>query len=385
MKLNVFKYAKENTTYLQGFGHVEGTPAADLKIGSTMVWNNGSTSTVIAIVKETEKTIIVREQYEARYSESGFRTYDRKLLKTRIVARPVDELPGKEEPENYPSGFATSSREDDRPSDDTEYPTEAGNAGGNDVVLITEGPEVDLITELFDNAGNATAVEPDFLNNVARMLSETENPEEDFERLAADFSPAAPKIEEPKPDDPEYYPNQVVFDRVLSLYPGFEVVGIEEFYRMNIGWTKPEDVVGNWSLQFWQPEELVQYLKDRFEAVSFALIVEDKNGRRKNPDYKFTELTVGLKPGDEVLYLPDWVRGDRSNPSVEKGIVSTVKVEFGRASVWVRYTEGDTGTLTNLSNLVRNSCSKSCFPSDFKPGGKCDANGCFKNDISVKP
>lgn len=377
MKLKVFKTAKRNTTYLQGFGHVEGTPAGELKVGSTMIWNNGTPSTVVEIIKETDKMITVLEKYEDRYSDSGFSTYVRRLLKSRIVARPANELPGNEEPESDPSDFATSSLDDDRPSDDTEYPTEAGSAGGNDVVLITEGPEVDLVTELFDNAGNATVVENDFLNNVARMLSETENPEEDFDRLAAAFSPAAPKNEEPKPDDPEYYPNQVTFDRVLSLYPGGKVVGVEEFYRMNIGWTSVESIVGTYSLQFWNPEELVQYLKDKFEAVSFALIVEDKDGRRKNPDYKYRELVVGLEPGDAVLYLPDWVRGDRSNPSVERGIVSSIRVVNGRASVWVRYTTGETGVLTNLSNLVKDSCSKSCSPSDFTPGGKCDLNGCL--------
>lgn len=347
MKLKVFNYAKKNTTYLQGFGHVEGTPAGELKIGSTMVWNNGTPSTVVAIVKETEKTITVLEQYEDSYSETGFGRYERKLLKSRIVARPADELPGNEEPENAPSGFATSSREDDRPSDDTEYQSEAGNAGGNDVVLITEGPEVDLVTELFDNSGNATVVEPDVLDTVARMLSETENPEEDFDRLAAAFSPAAPKIEEPKPDDPKYYPNQVTFDRVLSLYPGGKVVEIEEFYTdQNRGWRKTEDAIGKNAVQLWNPEELVQYLADIYGAVSFCLIVEDKDGRRKNPDYKYRELVVGLEPGDRVLYA--------SRPGFqEEGIVSTIEVEKGRSKIWVRYTTGGTGALTPLVNLSK--------------------------------
>lgn len=346
MKLKVFKYAKKNTTYLQGFGHVEGTQAGDLKVGNTLVWNNGSTSTVVEIVKETDKMITVLERYEHNYPNYGFGTHVRRFLKSRIVARPADELSGNEEPENDLSGFATSSREDDRPSDDTQYPSEAENAGGNDVVLITEGPEVDLVTELFDNTGNATVVEPDFLNNVARMLSETESPEEDFDRLAAAFSPAASKNEELKPDDPEYYPNQVTFDRVLSLYPGGKVVGVEEFYRMNIGWTSVKGIVGTQSLQFWNPEELVQYLKDKFDAISFALIVEDKDGRRKNPDYKYRELVVDLKPGDRVLY-------DSRPGFQEEGIVSTIEVEKGRSKIWVRYTTGGTGALTPLVNLSK--------------------------------
>lgn len=347
MKLKVFKYAKKNTTYLQGFGHVEGTQAGDLKVGNTLVWNNGSTSTVVEIVKETDKMITVLERYEHNYPNYGFGTHVRRFLKSRIVARPADELSGNEEPENDLSGFATSSREDDRPSDDTEYPSEAGNADGNDVVLITEGPEVDLVTELFDNSGNAKEVEPDFIGTVARMLSETDNLEEEFNRLAGAYSPATKKIDEPKPDDPEYYQNQVTFDRVLSLYPWGKVVGIEEFYTdQNCGWRKTEDAIGKNSVQLWNPEELVQYLADIYGAVSFCLIVEDKDGRRKNPDYKYRELVVGLEPGDRVLYA--------SRPGFqEEGIVSTIEVEKGRSKIWVRYTTGGTGALTPLVNLSK--------------------------------
>lgn len=383
MKLKVFNSAKKNTTYLQGFGHVEGTPAGELKVGNTLVWNNGETSTVVEIVRETPKTIVILEEYEVRYGHEerdpeGYRraTNERKFLKTRIVARPANELPGNE-PENDPSGRATSSQADDQ------VPSEgSGTDQRDDVVLVTEGPDVDLVTELFDNpdrenllndtweemSGNAIDVGREFHEQIAKMLSESVNPEEDFDRLAAAFSPASPRIvcnnglvispdtpvdDEPKPDDPEYYPNQVTFDRVSRLYEGFNVVGIEEFYTTKDGWRKPEDVIGKNAVSLWNPEELVQYLRDIYAAETFCLVIEDKKGRRKNPDYKFKELVVGLEVGDPVLYVPQYAKGDKSHPDAEKGIVSSVKVDRGSASVWVRYTTGDTGAKTHLSNLYK--------------------------------
>lgn len=378
MKLKVFNSAKKNTTYLQGFGHVEGTPAGELKVGNTLVWNNGAFSTVVEIVKETPKTIIILEEYPDSISTTGKSTFERKLLKTRIVARPANELPGNEpEPENDPSGRATSSQEDDL------VPSEgSGTDQDVDVVLVTEGPEVDLVTDLFDNpdrerllndtwedeTANAVEAGLEFHEQIAKMLSESENPEDDFDRLAAAFSPASPRIvcnnglvispdtpvvDEPKPDDPEYYPNQVTFDRVSRLYEGFKVVGIEEFYTTKDGWRKPEDVIGKNAVSLWNPEELVQYLRDIYAAETFCLVIEDKFGRRKNPDYKFKDLVVGLNVGDPVLYVPQYAKGDKSHPDAEKGIVSTVKVDRGSASVWVRYTTGDTGVKTHLSNLYK--------------------------------
>lgn len=73
--------SNQHTTQLQGLGHVYGTPASDLKVGSTIVWNFGSTSVVMAIVKETKSFITVR-----------FADGERRLKKSRIVARPVKEL-----------------------------------------------------------------------------------------------------------------------------------------------------------------------------------------------------------------------------------------------------------------------------------------------------
>lgn len=346
MKVCVFKTAKQRTTYLQGLGHVEGTPAGELKVGNTLVWNNGATSTVLEILKETPKTITILEGYGTEGQ-----TYERKLLKTRIVARPAVELPS-EETESNPvvdgvPGVARTSQTDDIPFPGTNTQDEQVDG----VVVITEGPDVDAVTELFD--GNAKEIEnAAFIDAIAKRLSEEgDDPEAAFEREAAAFILNANKVEDGPIEEPAlypgYYPNQVTFDRVRNLYPGFEVVGIEKAFIPGDGWRKPADLIGENALEYWEPYELVQYLKDKFAAVSFALIIEDQNGRRKNPDYKYKELTVGLEVGDLVLYTEE--RSGRQ----QEGRVSSLQVNEGRAKVWVRYTTGSTGALTPLSELSK--------------------------------
>lgn len=87
------KTQRANTVYLQGIaGYVYGTPAGDLKPGDTMVWNGGGTSEVDSIVKETKAFVTVKEKYTCELS-GDVKFYERRMKKTRIVARPYDELP----------------------------------------------------------------------------------------------------------------------------------------------------------------------------------------------------------------------------------------------------------------------------------------------------
>lgn len=57
MEIKIASYKNQNTTQIQGIGHVYGTPAGELTIGSTMVWNGGETSEVVEILRETPKMI----------------------------------------------------------------------------------------------------------------------------------------------------------------------------------------------------------------------------------------------------------------------------------------------------------------------------------------
>jgi len=69
----------KNSIQLQSIGRVNATPAGDIKIGTTLLWNFGATSEVIAIEKETAKSIWI-----TCVSERG-NTYTRRFLKTRLI------------------------------------------------------------------------------------------------------------------------------------------------------------------------------------------------------------------------------------------------------------------------------------------------------------
>ncbi len=87
MIVEIKKYPTSNTTYLQEIGHVTGTPAGELKVGDTMVWNGGGISKVHAITKTTKCFIWIDE-----IDEDGKVWKGRKMKKSRIVARPQSEL-----------------------------------------------------------------------------------------------------------------------------------------------------------------------------------------------------------------------------------------------------------------------------------------------------
>tara|TARA_R100000655_G_scaffold31221_2_gene62691 strand:- start:590 stop:811 length:222 start_codon:yes stop_codon:yes gene_type:complete len=68
-----------NTIQLQEIGLVKGTPAGQIKVGTTLLWNFGHTSKVKAITKETQKSIwFITETKEGN-------TYTRRFLKTRVI------------------------------------------------------------------------------------------------------------------------------------------------------------------------------------------------------------------------------------------------------------------------------------------------------------
>jgi len=68
-----------NSIQLQAIGLVNGTPAGEIKVGTTLLWNFGSTSIVKEITKETEKSVWFLTQ-----NENG-NFYNRRFLKTRVI------------------------------------------------------------------------------------------------------------------------------------------------------------------------------------------------------------------------------------------------------------------------------------------------------------
>jgi hypothetical protein len=80
MKYQLVKDGAENSMRLQSIGVVLGTPAKEIKVGDTLMWNFGSTSEVVEIVKETAKTIVVKTK-----PEDSDKVYERRFNKSRLV------------------------------------------------------------------------------------------------------------------------------------------------------------------------------------------------------------------------------------------------------------------------------------------------------------
>lgn len=82
--MSIKQAKQENMTtsiQLQSVGRVPAQPAMNIVKGSQLMWNFAQTSTVIDIVKETAKTIVIKEQCDRSGS-----THERRLNKTRLVA-----------------------------------------------------------------------------------------------------------------------------------------------------------------------------------------------------------------------------------------------------------------------------------------------------------
>jgi len=69
-----------DSVHLQYVGRVKAKPAKDFRIGEKMMWNGGSTTEVVSVVKTTAKFIT----YGLRDDESG--PWVRRLKKDRLVA-----------------------------------------------------------------------------------------------------------------------------------------------------------------------------------------------------------------------------------------------------------------------------------------------------------
>lgn len=72
-----------NTIQLQSIGHVAAEPADTVTPGDYLLWNYGSYSRVLGIVKETKCFVTFKT-----VTEDG-RTWQRRLKRSRLVARRV--------------------------------------------------------------------------------------------------------------------------------------------------------------------------------------------------------------------------------------------------------------------------------------------------------
>lgn len=70
------------TLYLEGVGRKPAVKASTLKIGDTMMWSYGYTSTITGIEKETTATIV----FNIKCNESGY-VGTRRLKKNSLVVK----------------------------------------------------------------------------------------------------------------------------------------------------------------------------------------------------------------------------------------------------------------------------------------------------------
>jgi hypothetical protein len=78
MKYTIVNASTPNAMRLQSIGHVLGTPAKEIKVGDSLMWNFGSVEVVTGILKETEQTLVISILYKDK-------PYQRKLVKKRLV------------------------------------------------------------------------------------------------------------------------------------------------------------------------------------------------------------------------------------------------------------------------------------------------------------
>ena len=69
------------TIHLQSVGKMPAQPAKNVKAGTKIMWNFGYVYQILEVTKETDKMIFVKTQ-----SVEGGKIYERKYLKTRLVA-----------------------------------------------------------------------------------------------------------------------------------------------------------------------------------------------------------------------------------------------------------------------------------------------------------
>ena len=74
-----------NKMRLQGIGQVVGTPAIQIKLHDTLMWNNGSTTEVMNITpSKTGKTLVIAEKWFDEWKKE-YKTTDRKMTASRLV------------------------------------------------------------------------------------------------------------------------------------------------------------------------------------------------------------------------------------------------------------------------------------------------------------
>lgn len=183
-----------------------------------------------------------------------------------------------------------------------------GVTPGVTLSITKTGPEVDLVTELFDKEpGNARPVSGKDVASLGGKFHLAINqvlngePDEQFPTLKVEYIRTGTGTFENRPDDRERllsgswvdtsvkYPNNVTFDQVYEKYPDGQILRVSE-YLVNDTWHPITDFFNSIEAEIWSPAETIQRLIDCQGATAFCIEIEDRFGRVKNPDFRTDEL-----------------------------------------------------------------------------------------------
>ena len=86
----------------------------------------------------------------------------------------------------------------------------------------------------------------------------------------------------------------VSFHRVLDLYPGYSIVGVESMYIPERGWitTYPSKNSKPLNHYWYKVKPEIQVLFCLAEGAEVVMLTMDKDGDIANPDYKISELVT---------------------------------------------------------------------------------------------
>lgn len=101
--------------------------------------------------------------------------------------------------------------------------------------------------------------------------------------------------------------------------------------------------------------ELLHFESDAYHLPTWCAEhdIELRIADRSEPFAELWDSVLQFEVGERVYYCPDHAKNNRWHADTQTGTVSSVTGKGSAQKVWVRFTDGDTGALTPLKNLLK--------------------------------
>lgn len=101
--------------------------------------------------------------------------------------------------------------------------------------------------------------------------------------------------------------------------------------------------------------ELLHFERDAYHLPTWCAEneIELRIVDRSEPFAELWDSVLQFEVGERVYYCPNHANGNRWHPDTQTGTVSSVTGKGSAQKVWVRFTDGETGALTPLKNLLK--------------------------------